>query len=57
MIEDAALPLALLLHYDRGRFAGPRMVAHPVRIIDDHPRGMIDDPLDDLTIAAWREYQ
>ena len=56
MAEDAALPVALLLHYERGRYGcGPRMVARPVRIDTDHPRGMIDDPLDDLTISAYMD--
>jgi hypothetical protein len=58
MAEDAALPVALLLHYERGRYgSGPRITARPVRIDTtngrEHPRGMIDDPLDDLTISAY----
>jgi len=54
--EEHALPVALLLHLERGRYGcGPRLIVHPVRIEDGHPRGMIDDPLDDLTISAYAD--
>ena len=61
MIDDERLPLALLLAISPDRYgSGPRFTCHPVRIDTgplgaNYPRGMVDEPLDGLTVSAYMD--